>query len=65
MTANAVEASPSIDIPLIDARRVFMANRGVWDAVASAGPQASFAHSEADIAHYLEQADSFLGEIVR
>ncbi|MES1151127.1 MAG: aminotransferase class III-fold pyridoxal phosphate-dependent enzyme [Dongia sp.] len=61
---NAAEASESIDVEMIDARRVFMANRGIWDAVVSAGPQVSFAHDEADIARYLDAADEFLTAIV-
>ena len=40
-----------------------MANRGVWDAVASAGPQASFAHSAADIDRYVEVAGGFLDSV--
>jgi glutamate-1-semialdehyde 2,1-aminomutase len=64
LPTNAAEASHSIDTQLIDARRVFMANRGIWDAVASAGPQVSFAHDEGDIARYLEHADAFLSAIV-
>jgi glutamate-1-semialdehyde 2,1-aminomutase len=60
---NAVEAGRSIDYELIDARRAFMANRGIWDAIASAGPAASFAHEPADIDEYLAVADAFLGEI--
>jgi glutamate-1-semialdehyde 2,1-aminomutase len=40
-----------------------MANRGIWDAIASAGPAASFAHEPADIDEYLAVADAFLGEI--
>ena len=62
---TAAEASESMDIEMIDARRVFMANRGVWDAVVSAGPQISFAHEPADIDRYVALADEFLGEIVR
>ncbi|WP_395021425.1 aminotransferase class III-fold pyridoxal phosphate-dependent enzyme [Dongia sp.] len=62
---NAEEASESMDIEMIDARRVFMANREVWDAVVSAGPQVSFAHSAEDIARYVSLADAFLAEIVR
>jgi glutamate-1-semialdehyde 2,1-aminomutase len=62
---NAAEASESIDTEMIDARRAFMVNRGVWDAVASAGPQVSFAHNDDDIARYVALADAFLGEIVR
>ncbi|WP_374370753.1 aminotransferase class III-fold pyridoxal phosphate-dependent enzyme [Dongia sp.] len=62
---NAEAATRSIDTDFIDARRVFMANRGFWDAVASAGPQVSFAHQPADIDLYVTQADGFLGEVVR
>jgi glutamate-1-semialdehyde 2,1-aminomutase len=64
LPANAAEASGSIDVEMIDARRVFMANRGIWDAVASAGPQVSFAHEAADIARYLDNADAFLRAVV-
>jgi glutamate-1-semialdehyde aminotransferase len=63
LPTNAAQAAESIDVALIDARRVFMANRGIWDAVVSAGPQVSFAHDAADIAHYLESADAFLGAV--
>jgi glutamate-1-semialdehyde aminotransferase len=62
---TAAEASESIDTEMIDARRAFMANRGIWDAVVSAGPQVSFAHAAADIDRYVTLADAFLGEIVR
>jgi glutamate-1-semialdehyde 2,1-aminomutase len=61
----AAEASVSIDAEMIDARRAFMANRETWDAVASAGPQVSFAHSAEDVARYVTLADAFLSEIVR
>ena len=62
---NAAEAAVSMDADFIDARRVYMANRGQWDAVFSAGPQASFAHNAADIDRYVEIVDAFLGEVVR
>ncbi len=55
---NLAEALPSLDQPFSDTRRVFMANRGVWEAIATAGPQASFAHSEADVDRYC--SDSFI-----
>ncbi len=60
---NGDEAVLSLDTALIDTRRVYMANRGIWDAVASAGPQASFAHVPADIDRYLETAATFIAEI--
>ncbi len=41
-----------------------MANRGIWDAVASAGPQASFAHSSADSDRYVEVVGGFLDNLI-
>src|SRR5215218_4109264 len=62
---NAEEAARSLDVELIDLRRVFMANRGVWDAIASAGPAASFAHTEADVDEYLDVLEEFLDAVAR
>ncbi len=64
LPVNYDQARISLDYEFIDTRRVFMANRGVWDAVASAGPQASFAHTERDVDEYLAVAEQFLSEIV-
>jgi glutamate-1-semialdehyde 2,1-aminomutase len=60
---NAEQGAFSIDVAFIDARRVFMANRGVWEAIATAGPAASFAHVPGDIEHYLEVLAAFLDEV--
>jgi glutamate-1-semialdehyde aminotransferase len=57
------EAYQSIDTDFIDTRRVYLANRGIWDSVASAGPQVSFAHDQNDIDLYLQAARSFLAEV--
>ncbi len=57
---TAVEAGPSLDPLFVETRRVFMANRGVWEAVSSAGPAASFMHQVADVDRYLSVADDFL-----
>jgi len=57
------EAAKSLDAELIDARRVYMANRGIWDAVLSAGPQVSIAHTPADVDTYVRAVDEFLGRI--
>jgi glutamate-1-semialdehyde 2,1-aminomutase len=64
LPVNGAEADRSLDYEFIEARRVYMANRGIWDAVASAGPQASFAHSRADIDRYLAAAGRFLDAVV-
>jgi glutamate-1-semialdehyde 2,1-aminomutase len=61
---NGEEAARSIDVDFIDTRRVYFANRGIWDAVASAGPQASLAHTVADIDRYLAVAGEFLRDIL-
>jgi glutamate-1-semialdehyde 2,1-aminomutase len=61
---NFNEAEVSLDWEFIDTRRVFMANRGIWDAVASAGPQVSFAHAASDIDRYLATAGQFLDELL-
>jgi glutamate-1-semialdehyde 2,1-aminomutase len=62
---NSDEASHSLNYELIDARRCFLSNRGIWDAIASAGPSASFAHQSADIDIYLNVVNDFIAEICR
>ena len=47
-----------------DLRRVYMANRGVWEAIASAGPCVGIAHSEADVDTYLSVLGELAGELV-
>jgi glutamate-1-semialdehyde 2,1-aminomutase len=61
---NADDAERSLDHALIDARRLHMANRGVWDAISSAGPAASFAHDADDVDEYLGALDAFLADVV-
>ena len=63
LPVNGAEAARSLDGEIIDLRRVYMANRGIWDAVQSAGPQASLVHEARDIDRYLEVAGAFLGEL--
>jgi len=57
---NGAEAYRSIDVDLIAARRLFMANRGIWEAMPTAGPQVSFVHTEAEVDQYLGLAREFL-----
>ena len=61
---TGAEGYLSLEYDLIDARRVFMANRGIWDAVAAAGPQASIAQSAANIETYLAAAGEFIDAIL-
>ena len=60
---DARDAARSLDVELIDLRRLYMANRGVWDAIAGAGPAASFAHTAADVDEYLRVLELFFGAI--
>jgi glutamate-1-semialdehyde 2,1-aminomutase len=60
---DARDAARSLDVELIDTRRLYMANRGVWDAIAGAGPAASFAHEEADVDRYLDVLEGFLAAV--
>ena len=60
---NGVDAYASTFRRWSTARRIFMANRGVWEAIWSAGPQVGFAHDEADIDHYLSVASDFLVQV--
>ena len=60
---TAREAHVSLDPLFTDARRVFFANRGIWDAISSAGPHAGFAHEGADIDAYLGVLDDFLDQM--
>jgi glutamate-1-semialdehyde 2,1-aminomutase len=60
---NAVEAHLSLDPLFTDTRRVFFANRGVWDAIATSGPHLGFAHVDADVDEYLNVLNDFLDEL--
>jgi glutamate-1-semialdehyde 2,1-aminomutase len=60
---TAHEAHASLDPLFTDTRRVFFANRGVWDAISTSGPHAGFAHQTADVDVYLEILDDFLNEM--
>src|SRR5215207_9937590 len=60
---TAADAARSLDAELIDTRRLHMANRGVWEAIASAGPAASFAHSADDVDEYLLALEAFLADV--
>jgi glutamate-1-semialdehyde 2,1-aminomutase len=62
---NYTEARLSMDLDMLDARRVFMANRGYWDCIVSAGPQASFAHTAVEIDGYVAVMRAFLSELCK
>lgn len=60
---TAREAHASLDPLFTDTRRVYFANRGVWDAISSSGPHVGFAHQTPDIDMYLGILGAFLDEM--
>ena len=60
---NGSEGARSIVPLLVDARSLFLANRGVWDAIPTAGPSVSTAHVEEDVDAYLAAHGAFLDAI--
>jgi hypothetical protein len=61
--ADGSEAHASLDPLFTDTRRAFFANRGVSDAISSAGPHPGFAHQDADVDVYLGILGEFLDEM--
>lgn len=62
LPADEAEAGHSLIPLLAAARSTYLANRGVWDAIATSGPSISIAHTEDDVDRYLEVLDDFLSE---
>ncbi len=60
---NAAEGRADLDRDLWSLIRVYMANRGVWEAIEGAGPAASVPATEADIDHYLGVLAELTGEL--
>jgi glutamate-1-semialdehyde 2,1-aminomutase len=60
---NAIEASRAADFELNRLHRVFLANRGIWEAVVTAGPAVSFAAERGDMDRYLEVFEELIGAI--
>jgi glutamate-1-semialdehyde 2,1-aminomutase len=60
---DAAQARATFDRDLYNLQRLYMANRGIWEAIDSAGPAVSLVAGEADVDAYLETFDGFLGEI--
>ena len=63
LPSDAREARGSFDADVFNAQRLYMANRGVWEAIDSAGPACGIRASGADVDRYLEVLDAFLGDL--
>jgi glutamate-1-semialdehyde 2,1-aminomutase len=62
LPSNAIEARAAFDVELYNLQRLYMANRGVWEAIYSAGPACGIQTTEPDLHRYLEILDDFLHE---
>jgi len=60
---NALEASRAADFELNRLHRVFLANRGIWEAIVTAGPAVSFAADRGDVDRYLEVFEQLVAVI--
>jgi glutamate-1-semialdehyde 2,1-aminomutase len=60
LPSNAAEARATFDSELYNLQRLYMANRGIWEAIDSAGPACGIQASEADVDRYLEILNEFL-----
>ena len=63
MPRNALEAYAAKDIPLTLLSRVYLANRGVWDAIVGAGPTCAVPATKEDVDRYLEAFGSLIAEL--
>jgi len=60
---SGVDAVRLMDVALSDSRRIFMANRGIWEAIVTAGPAVSFPMTEADVDLYLDVSRDWIAEL--
>ena len=63
MPRNAAEARPTFDEPLRRLMRVYLANRGVWDAIVGAGPTCSVPATPDDVDAYVGAFGELVGEL--
>jgi len=60
---NAMEAHQHEDLTLRGLIRLYLANRGIWEAISSASPGVSFTATEQDIDFYLDVFERCLAEL--
>jgi glutamate-1-semialdehyde 2,1-aminomutase len=63
LPANAIEARATFDVELYNLQRLYMANRGIWEAISTAGPACGIGTSSADVDEYLNVLDRFLHDL--
>ncbi len=62
---NAEEARACSDGTLVRLIRIWLANRGVWEAIVGAGPVVPVPGTDADVDAYLEAWDELIGALTR
>ena len=60
---DAAEAHAHFDVPLRRLMRLYLANRGVWDAIVGAGPTCSVPATEDDVDAYVGGVGDLVGEL--
>jgi glutamate-1-semialdehyde 2,1-aminomutase len=63
MPRNALEARLDFDVAMRRLMRVYLANRGVWDAIVGAGPTCAVPAGEADVLAYVSAFGELVGEL--
>jgi glutamate-1-semialdehyde 2,1-aminomutase len=63
--ATGADALALTDPGLTRLLRIWLANRGIWEAIAGAGPTVPVPATETDVDHYLEGYASLLAELTR
>ncbi len=63
MPRNALEAYAAKDILLTLLARVYLANRGVWEAIVGAGPTCPVPSTEEDVDRYITSYSSLIAEL--
>ena len=60
---DAAQARGTFDPDLFNLQRLYLLNRGVWEAIDSAGPAVSLVAEQSDVDAYLEGFNGFLAEL--
>jgi glutamate-1-semialdehyde 2,1-aminomutase len=63
MPRSADEAYETLDVPLRRLMRVYLANRGIWEAIIGAGPTCSVPATEGDVDVYVDAFGSLIVEL--
>jgi glutamate-1-semialdehyde 2,1-aminomutase len=64
MPVDAREARAHLDVTLRRLLRVWLGNRGVWEAIVGAGPTCSVAATKEDVDRYVDAFDELLGALI-